>query len=93
MKKEYEFNKKKYIIEKGDKDLFDYELIESLVTDYFVEYDYIFVDEAYNKLRLKGFCNKINKIYKPNNDIKNLDNYIKNYCAYKCRWLLLKKIN
>lgn len=93
MQKEYEFNDKKYIIEKGDKDLFDYELVKSLVTDYFIDYDYILIDEAYNKIRLKGFCNSKNKIYKKNNDIKSLENYINNYCAYKCRWILLKKID
>lgn len=92
MKKEFEFNNMKYIIFKGDSDLFDYELFNSLITDYFKDYDYILADEAYNKVRLKGFCDKSNKIYKKNNDIESLDNYINNYCAYKCRFLLLKKI-
>lgn len=92
MNKEYELNNTKYIIEKGEEDLFDYEQIKELVTDYFNVYDYIFIDQAYNKLRLKGFSNKENKVFKKNNDIKTLDSYISNYCAYKCKWLLLKKI-
>ena len=91
MLKEYEFNNKKYIIEKDDNKIFDYETMKDLITSYFDDYDYIFVDVAYNKLRLKGFCDKNNKLYKKNNDITTLDDYIKNYCAYNCKWLLLKK--
>ena len=30
-------------------------------------------------------CNKIN-------NISLLDDYLKNYCAYNCKWFLLKKI-
>lgn len=90
--KEYIFNENKYKIEKSNGDIFDYELVKELVTEYFDIYDYIFVDQAYSKLRLKGFCDKENKNYRKNNDIKNLDDYIKNYCAYKCKWFLLKKI-
>ena len=26
------------------------------------------------------------------NNIKELDSYIANYCAYNCKWFLLKKI-
>lgn len=91
MLKEYEFNNKKYIIEKDDNKIFDYETMKDLITSYFDGYDYIFADVAYNKLRLKGFCDKNNKLYKKNNDITTLDDYIKNYCAYNCKWLLLKK--
>lgn len=91
MLKEYEFNNKKYIIEKDDNKIFDYETMKDLITSYFDDYDYIFADVAYNKLRLKGFCDKNNKLYKKNNDITTLYDYIKNYCAYNCKWLLLKK--
>ena len=91
MLKEYEFNNKKYIIEKDDNKIFDYETMKDLITSYFDDYDYIFADVAYNKLRLKGFCDKNNKLYKKNNDITTLDDYIKNYCAYNCKWRLLKK--
>ena len=91
MLKEYEFNNKKYIIEKDENNIFDYETMKDLITSYFDDYDYIFADVAYNKLRLKGFCDKNNKLYKKNNDITTLDDYIKNYCAYNCKWLLLKQ--
>jgi uncharacterized protein YutD len=49
-------------------------------------------DWAYGKLRLKGFNDKSNKNFKPINDIKNVDNYIKKYCAYGCRYFILKVI-
>lgn len=93
MKKEkiYEFNKVNYIIEKDDYNVFDYDLVKELMTDYFNDYDYVMGDFAYNKLRLKGFCDKKNKKCNKTNSIDTLDSYIKNYCAYKCKWFLLKK--
>ena len=42
------------------KDGFDEEMIKSKYTDYFEPYDYIIGDWSYGKLRLKGFCDKIN---------------------------------
>lgn len=92
MHKEYEFNNIKYILEKDEENLFNYSEVKELVTTYFNNFDYIFIDQAYNKLRLKGFNNKNNKNFKKSNDINTLDNYLKNYCAYKCKWCLLKKI-
>ncbi|MGM9878665.1 MAG: YutD-like domain-containing protein [Bacilli bacterium] len=91
MKKEYEFNKQKYIIEKDEYNVFNYEEVKELVTDYFNIYDYIFGDITYNKIRLKGFCNKNNKKANKTNRIEDLQNYIDNYCAYNCKWFLLKK--
>ena len=62
------------------------------MTDYFNDYDYVMGDFAYNKLRLKGFCDKKNKKCNKTNIIDTIDSYIKDYCAYKCKWFLLKKI-
>ena len=56
------------------------------------KFDYIFGDIAYDKLRLKGFCDSNNKDKTKINDIKFLEDYIENYCAYGCKWFLLKKI-
>ena len=88
----YEFNKLNYVIEKGDNDLFSYDVFKEYITDYFNDYDYIFVDESYNKLRFKGFYDSKNRKAKDLNNINFLDNYIKLYCSYGCRWVLLKKI-
>lgn len=91
--KEYVFNNTKYVLEKDDGNIFDYEIMKDLVTPYFNNYDYIFGDLSYNKIRLKGFCDGKNKNKKKINDIKTLDNYILNYCAYGSKWFLLKKNN
>ena len=66
--------------------------LEEMITDYFDKFDYIFGDIAYDKLRLKGFCDSNNKDKTKINDIKFLEDYIENYCAYGCKWFLLKKI-
>lgn len=71
---------------------FDNPKLEELVTDYFVEFDYIVGDYAYSKIRLKGFCDKKNKNYKKINDINNLDKYLKDNCAYGCKFFILKKV-
>ena len=91
MKKEYEFNGNKYILEKDEHNAFDYDVVKELFTDYFNDYDYVFGDISYNKLRLKGFCKKTNKKYNKTNNIDDLDKYIVNYCAYNCKHFLLKK--
>ena len=66
--------------------------VNYLYTDYFESYDYILGDFSYDKLRLKGFCDKTNKICNDINDISMLDSYIANYCSYKANYFLLKKV-
>ena len=55
------------------------------------DFDYIFGDWAYGKLRLKGFYKKDNKKVTKINNIEDLDKYIKNNCAYNCKYFLLEK--
>ena len=66
--------------------------IREKYADYFYEFDYILGDYAYNKLRLKGFCDKNNKRYNKINDYATKDEYLKNLCAYKCKFFVLKKV-
>lgn len=61
-------------------------------TDYFNEYDFIVGDIAYGKLRLKGFSKKNNKNFNNINDYKRIDEYIKNNCAFGCKYFILEKI-
>ena len=84
-----EFFNNKYEIIKGN-EYFDKELVDSLLTDYFEPYDYILGDYAYGKVRLKGFNDKNNKYFKPVNDIQKVDDYIEKYCAYGCKYFILK---
>lgn len=85
-------NDKKYSLEKNYRDGYEEEAFLEKVTDYFEEFDYIFGDWAYGKLRLKGFNDSKNKNFNEINDIKKLDEYIENNCAYGCKYFLLKKI-
>lgn len=87
-----EIENNKYEVDKNYKDCFNKEEFLDKVTDYFYEFDYIFGDYAYDKLRLKGFYDSSNKKAKNINDIKYIDSYIKDYCAYGTRYFLLKKI-
>ncbi len=81
-----------YEVIKNEKDAIDIEELENCITDYFDNFDYIFGDYAYGKLRLKGFNNKDNKNFKPYNDIATLDSYIEKYCAYGCRHFVISRV-
>lgn len=84
--------KHEYELIKDYKNAFDKEKLETKYTDYFETYDYILGDFAYDKLRLKGFYDPDNKKCSKINSLDTLDDYIKNYCAYDCRYFLLKKV-
>lgn len=89
--KNYTFENINYELINNYKDGFDKAAVENLITDYFKDYDYIVGDWSYGHLRLKGFCDKENKMFKKINNIDNLDTYIKGNCAYDCRYFVLKK--
>lgn len=81
-----------YKLIKNNKECFNLEEIEEKITDYFKDYDYIVGDYAYSKLRLKGFTKKFNKLNRDINDFENVDKYIKENCAYGCKYFILEKI-
>lgn len=82
-----------YKLIKNNKECFNLEEIEEKITDYFKDYDYIVGDYSYSKLRLKGFTKKFNKLNRDINDFENVDKYIKENCAYGCKYFILEKIN
>lgn len=88
-----EIDNNKYKLVKDYKDAFNKEEFESRYTSYFENYDYIVGDIAYSKLRLKGFCKKGNKLLNKINDYSNLDKYIKDNCAFDCKYFILEKQN
>ena len=71
---------------------FDKEMFFNRFTSYYNEYDYIVGDIAYSKLRLKGFNKKSNKNHNKINSYDNLEKYLKENCAYDCRYFILEKI-
>ena len=78
------------ILDNGD--CFNESEMHDKYTDYFYDFDYILGDYAYNKLRLKGFCEKDNNRYNKINDYNTKDEYLKKLCAYKCKYFVLKKV-
>lgn len=89
--KEIILNNTKYLVVKNYNDALDEDTLKEKMTEYFENFDYIVGDWAYGKIRLKGFYDSTNKSVKNINDIKNLDDYINNYCAYGCKYFVLKK--
>lgn len=85
------FNDIKYEVTKNYRDGFDNDAVLERITDYFNQYDYVFGDWAYGKLRLKGFFRSDNKKVSKVNNINDLEKYIKDNCAYDCRYFLLEK--
>ena len=86
-------NNQKYLIMKDVKDAIDEEEIAKRLTEYFLDFDYIVGDWAYGKLRLKGFNSKTNPHFKEMNDIDKVEEYIRDYCAYGCRYFIIGKEN
>ncbi|HHX16901.1 MAG TPA: YutD family protein [Mollicutes bacterium] len=82
----------RYSIIKNYKDGFSEEEFKTRLTDYFYDYDYILGDWAYGKLRLKGFYDPKNSKVKEINNYKNIKKYIKDYCAYECKYFIAKKV-
>ena len=89
--KDIVLNDIKYELIKNVREGFDKEEVESKATDYFISFDYIVGDWAYSKLRLKGFYDKNNKKCKEFNNIDHLEKYLKDNCAYNCKYFILKK--
>lgn len=88
----YKLNEIEYELIENYRDGFNYEELAQRYTDYFDNFDYVFGDWAYGKLRLKGFYESNNKNVKEYNDIQFLKKYIDENCASDCKHFLLKKI-
>mgnify|MGYP000002243736 CR=1 FL=1 len=80
-------NNRKYQVLNNYKDAINIEELEEKITEYFDDFDYIVGDIAYGKLRLKGFNS-----FKEFNDVDKVEDYIKNNCAYGCRWFMISEI-
>jgi len=89
--KKIKLEDKEYELVKEYKDGLDIETLTEKYTEYFEGYDYILGDWAYGKLRLKGFCEKTNPLYNNINDYETIDKYIKENCAYECKYFIIKK--
>lgn len=81
-----------YEVIKDYRDGFDAEALQSRYTLDFEGYDYILGDWSYGKLRLKGFCEKENKLFNAINDYTKVEEYIKKSCSYDCRYFIIKKL-
>ena len=91
--KKYTFNNIEYELIENKRDAFSNEEVIEKCTEYFMTYDYIVGDWSYGKLRLKGFCEKGNENYNRINDYSNKEEYLKNNCAFQCRYFILKKLS
>ncbi len=90
--KKVKINDIEYDLIENYKDGYKSDKLDELITDYFDNYDYILGDWSYGKLRLKGFCDKQNKIRNNLNSYDNINSYIKEYCSFECQYFILKKI-
>ena len=86
-----EVNNLEYEIIKDYKNAFDKTEFQEKCTDYFIDFDYIVGDIAYNKLRLKGFYDGKNKKVAKINNFNNVDKYLKENCAVDCKYFIAKK--
>lgn len=89
-----------YSIESNDyalvvdyKEAFDLESFLNRYVPYFEGFDYIVGDWGFDQLRLKGFYD-LNRERAPRNQrIDFLDDYLKEYCNFDCKYFVLEKID
>ena len=91
--KKISINDREYEVIEDVRNALDQNALSERLTDYFDEYDYVVGDWAYGKLRLKGFNEKTNKNYNKINAYEEVSNYIENYCAYGCKYFIIKKVD
>lgn len=84
-------NNIKYKIVKDDNNTINDLDLNEIVTDYYEKFDFIVGDWAYGKVRLKGFYKDNNKKANAINKYSYMDEYIKDYCAYKCKYFVIEK--
>ena len=65
---------------------------ECYIEEWYDQFNYIVGDISDSKLRLKGFYNSNSKKCNDINNIENLDSYIKNNCAFDCKYFVAKRI-
>ena len=90
--KKIKINNVEYEIVREDNNCINIEELSEKITEYFDNFDYIFGDFSYDKVRLKGFNDSNNKHAKKINDIKYLEDYITNYCSLGAKVFLIKKL-
>ena len=91
--KKVEINGKTYEILENIGNCLNAEELKEKITDYLDNFDYIFGDFSYDKVRLKGYNDSTNKKANKINNIKGLEDYKKNYCSYGAKTFLLKKVS
>lgn len=92
MNNNIEIENNKYKLIENYRNAFDEEEFKKKYTDFFSNYDYIVGDIAYSKLRLKGFNKKKNKNCNSINDYDNISKYLKENCAFECKYFILEKV-
>lgn len=90
--KKIKINNVEYEVVREDNNCINIEELSEKITEYFDNFDYIFGDFSYDKVRLKGFNDSNNKHAKKINDIKYLEDYITNYCSLGAKVFLIKKL-
>ncbi|MDD2203025.1 MAG: DUF1027 domain-containing protein [Bacilli bacterium] len=92
MKKIITIESNNYEIIENYNDGYNEEEFKLRMTDYFYDYDYVIGDWAYGKLRLKGFYDSSNKKVKEINDYSMAKDYLKNNCAFGCKYFIAKRV-
>ena len=90
--KKIKINNVEYEVVREDNNCINIEELSEKITEYFDNFDYIFGDFSYDKVRLKGFNDSNNKHAKKINDIKYLEDYITDYCSLGAKVFLIKKL-
>lgn len=86
-----QINQQIYRVVKDYREGFDFVAFEARYQEYFEKFDFIVGDWGYEQLRLRGFY-QLNKRKVPREQtIDYLEDYLKEYCNFGCRYFVLAK--
>ncbi|PMB84626.1 YutD family protein [Dolosicoccus paucivorans] len=88
----YSIESNDYALVLNYKDAFDLESFLNRYVPYFEGFDYIVGDWGFDQLRLKGFYDLNRKKAPRNQRIDFLDDYLKEYCNFDCKYFVLEKV-
>ncbi|WP_295729979.1 YutD family protein [uncultured Limosilactobacillus sp.] len=83
-------NKHSYAIVEDNHQSFDLERFTDRFSMILSKYDYILGDWGYDQLRLRGFYDKENPLYRPERGIETLQDYLYEQCNFGCDYFVLK---
>lgn len=85
----FKVNNHPYELVKNYRDGFQMAKLGERFSSVLSKYDYIVGDWGYNQLRLKGFYAEANPLYRPEQGVDTIEDYLFEYCNFGCAYFII----